>query len=78
MNCWIRSDATPARFSASDALILVLSSGAVARTPAGTLMTLRVESTNGRFKLQKRSQLFIGAHNETLSVNAMLDKKTDS
>jgi hypothetical protein len=35
------------------------------------------ECANRRFQLDKRSQLFIGPHNETLSVAAMCVSKKD-
>jgi hypothetical protein len=50
--------------------MLVFISGEFRKTLAG-LSRQFAASADHRFKFQKRSQLFVGAHNETLSVAPM-------
>jgi len=40
-------------------------------------LNVPADCTNRRFQFQKRSQLFIGTHNETLSVAAMRVRNPD-
>src|SRR5262249_79758 len=54
-----------------------VSRGAVLKKSRLLIKTIRCEARTARFQFQKRSQYFIGAHNETFSVVAVCVNNPD-